>query len=373
MNIESELLAVLDNPAQIWEAMLANFPPHTRLAMTIFASCSTPITLVAWQNAISRVDPSSATRFEESLRTLDDNFIRIIRDKHQTHSATFRNPSIDDFCAGYLEKNSGLVNAVLAAAPDVEQIERLVQLATARHPDRPRERRYPNLASVVVDEPGAASDRLVSVAQSSGPLHKRVMIVGVLLDVMAVWNEQQRRSAQDATTQVHAALDAAAKAPHWPGLYAVLDTMSRARVIPAVLGPAYGDWYRTLTANARSFSQYDSLANLDIATGTPGADAAWAESFEHFAADALTKFDDIDEAQNARTYYEKVAEHLSLDMRADEWDETIEQLSDSDEEVDYDPDDWRDRGSAGSRGGRLDDLNRENGLIDGLFRNLTDE
>ena len=49
MDLTSELLAVLDNPARVWEAVVANLANEPRIALLVFATCKTPISLVEWQ------------------------------------------------------------------------------------------------------------------------------------------------------------------------------------------------------------------------------------------------------------------------------------------------------------------------------------
>src|SRR5262249_23495733 len=155
---KAELLEVLDNPARVWDAVLTNLAPEPRMSLLVLTTCTTPCSLVSWQAALARVSPDAAMRFEVSLRVLDDSFVRTFRTRGRVLMADFRNPSMDDFCAGYLDKNVGIATNVASHDPELQQIERLVQLGSAlavegSHPRRRRPQRYQNIYEALISDP----------------------------------------------------------------------------------------------------------------------------------------------------------------------------------------------------------------------------
>ena len=369
MDLKAELLNALDNPEQIWETMLGNFPDHTRLAAIVFATCSTPVLLTDWQHAVVQVNQLASTRFEDALRTLDDNFVNVRRVVAETgFEATFRNPSIDDFCAAYLERNTGIVISILRSNPSMQQLDRMIKLGTAKSIDGTQGRRYPNLAHAITARPGPTSEALVALAERREPLGQRVELAGMLLDLHAFWSPTDRANALDVTGAIVDILRIAFTENDWGALYQIVDVAERAAALPLIVGAEFDQWYESLAASAASLGHYDSLVNLDVATGRSGEDASWADGFETFADDELNSLNDLDEAQTGRDYYSKVADHLSLDPRVEDWDELVFSLSTEDDE--HRERDYRGYGQVRSR--ILDHSQHEKELIDGMFNGLVE-
>ena len=130
MDLEAELVGVLDNPARVWDAVVTNLATEPRLALLVLTTCLTPISMVGWQEAVARVSTDAALRFEASLRVLDDSFVTTTR-RLSSHYVEYRNPSMDDFCAGYLDRNVGIATTVAISRPTLYQLRRLIELGTA--------------------------------------------------------------------------------------------------------------------------------------------------------------------------------------------------------------------------------------------------
>ena len=79
MDLKAELLSVLNNPASVWDAVLTNLANEPRLSLLVFTTCKTPVSMIAWQEAVARLSSDAALRFEASLRVLDDSFVRVPR------------------------------------------------------------------------------------------------------------------------------------------------------------------------------------------------------------------------------------------------------------------------------------------------------
>lgn len=359
MDLKSELLRALNNPASVWDAILANLTNEPRLSLLVFTTCETPISLIAWQEAVARLSPDAAMRFEASLRVLDDSFVRVTKvaanRRHGAYwSVKFRNPSMDDFCAGYLDRNVGIVTNVVDCKPSLRQIARLVELGTAYAPlpevgQFPRDRQYPNIYEAIMARPALLLARLLELLpEESAAYPASAAIMKHILTVMSQAREVLHSDFQTVQARLRPLIKTMRfGAAHNGFLYAALDNPPRAKLLRRLLDQDYEDFYKSLALSAFELDHFDSLVNFDEALGSSPTDADWAREFEVLTDEWLQREMRSEEVDSAREIYNKVTEYLNRERRP-EWDEKYESAVQSerrDDEIQSDSgdDDWRDR------------------------------
>lgn len=368
MDLEKELLAALENPEAVWGAMIQAFAPETRTALLVLATHKTPIEIAVWQDAVGRVDVGASTRFEASLRVLDDLFISTRRD-HRGYLVDFRNPSMDDFCVDYIERNASIAIAIAQHAPSLQQVLRLVALGIARM-DAGGSPRYPNLARALIASPDLLLNRLA--AERGGDQTRALAAMAdVLLNAGKTALATHRMSAErlrDAILAVDFVTDAGL-------LYALLDRRPRARLVQRILGPEFDGFYDRLWRSTRVLNDFDTLANLDEALNRSGEQAAWADRFESLVDGWIGGVTEAGEANSMRETYERVIDFLDVGQaRLDDWDELIESIprdaADDEYEPPYEPERTRSSSGSSSTSELLLALRDESHLIDAMFDGL---
>lgn len=256
MDLGAKLLEALDNPASVWDAVLTNLTAEPRMGLLIFTTCSTPVTLVDWQEAVARISSDAAIRFEASLRVLDDNFVTTYklddrsRRNESRYEADYRNPFMDDFCADYLDRNVGLAISVSTKEPALHQVKRLVQLGTSYAPMRrgaslPRGRQYPNIYDALIAKPSVLLKRLMDLLPADSHTTSSFAQIAELSFMLIA----HARSVADTEMD----LVRAHLSPHLRGitfgsmnpfLSRVLSGYSTARVVREILEDDFGDFYR---------------------------------------------------------------------------------------------------------------------------------
>lgn len=254
MDLKRELLEVLDNPARVWDAVLANLATEPRMSLLVFVTCTTPITLVRWQEAVARVSADAAVRFEASLRVLDDSFVHTYKEDTSPkgdarYYANFRNPSMDDFCADYLDRNVGIAVNIAVHDPAFHQIRRLIQLGTAFAPVQPsryaRPRRHPNIYEALIAHPSVLFNRLFDIMPSDS--HMSTEQTRILTAVLTLFSQARTISDRElsvARTRILPLFrELSFNSSRDDFLFSNLDDSSRARMIQKLLGEEFDAFY----------------------------------------------------------------------------------------------------------------------------------
>ena len=392
MDLKTELLQVLDNPTQVWDAVLTNLATEPRMSLLILATCTTPITLVHWQEAVARVSAEAAVQFEASLRVLDDSFVRTFKEENKpgrdaSYRADFRNPSMDDFCAGHLDRNVGIAINVAARNPTLRQIRRLVDLGTEYAPYEsdqhyPRPRKYPNIHEALIAHPSVLFNRLLEIMPASASLaplsieqveQTEIIELNLILFSQAhTVNDKDFSVAQARMAPLIRELKFGSfMVSHL--LYRILGNRSTILVMESLLGDEFRDFYEDLWRSAGSPQNFEALVDLDEALNRSPIDVDWAEHFREQAEDWLdSDMGSSSDIDSARSIYERVFAYLDLspeDDRASEWDEKYnEAVKDEQKESEIEEDSsWRDSSSAKSSS--LTEL-KETSQINNMFSGL---
>jgi hypothetical protein len=391
VDLTSELRAVLDNPATVWDAVVTNLANEPRIALLVLTTCKTPISLVEWQEALSRVSIDAAVKFESSLRVLDDSFVKIQR-AHNIYRAEFRNPSMDDFCAGYLDRNVGIATTVASRKPALQQIGRLIELGTAQKPVDVatykgfRQRKFVNIYEALISDPSVLLERLLEIMPDDSRMSDSLSVptshVLTLLSQASHVPEKWQSAARARLSPTMLALDFNSGNDRF--IYFALVDHARARALSRLLGSSFETLYARLAASAIALSHFDTLVNIDIALERSGSDAIWASRFEEFTPEWLEEEGSSDDHYSSRETYVKVAEHLQLEdaMRIDEWDDLIAAAEESEKRAeeeagnDDEDDSWRSGSGKYSLKDLRDSLEKhaqsDTGRINAMFAMLND-
>lgn len=393
MDLNIELRRVLDNPESVYEEVVTNLATEARVTLMVLTSCKAPVDIVELQAAVARVSVEAATRFEASLRALDDAFLSLERRGTSRHAAQFRNPSIDDFCCAYLNKNAGFALTVAAKEPSFDQLRRLIELSTAPVaarrgfwaegfglPEPPPRRHsggrwmYPDLHAALVNNPtlllGKLLTRLERAATSSGGEFRDTVLA--LVDVVGAGDPDRVASPAALRSLLVPALLEIDFQNGTGLLWSLLDDRRRAQVTKWLLADRYDDFYRSLIESADELTHFDTIVNFDKAVDRSGDQAWWADRFESFNDGWLDDVGDADDAGTKRHYYEKVADHLDLGMRSalGAWEEAEAEAEAEQKRQDAakSEDDWRDAQEepVGSEGAD----HRHRASIDAMFTGL---
>jgi hypothetical protein len=130
-------VAMLDNPLRIWEHAFDNqIGEDARNILFCLASVIGTVSLdelrTAWIAMLNPAQTSAGSRvhrdrFNSALKHIDGSFIRTERSHHET-GVSFHNPSIRDYVARRLAKDTDLLLYFLSRAQCFEQIDCLVRL-----------------------------------------------------------------------------------------------------------------------------------------------------------------------------------------------------------------------------------------------------
>lgn len=390
MDLTTELLEVLNNPTRVWHAVVTNLANEPRLSLLVFATCTTPINLVGWQEAVARISAEAAVRFEAALRVLDDSFVETYREellpwgkRDPGYMVKFRNPSMDDFCAAYLDSNVGIASNIASREPALHQIRRLIELGSARATDELNEtnqyrRRYPNIYEALISNPTILLSRLFSMMPSDTLLtNRQAEIITVILTLLSQARNINDGDFSAARARIKPLLrDLGFDNSHNSFLYTNLDNAPRVRILSRLLGDQYEDFYEVLCGTAEDADHFDTLMNLDSALGRDPENVEWASHFKQRAELWLDEDMDSDTIYRTRAIYEHIFDYLQLpteesDQSAwdERFDEAVRQESDNKESEDEDEDDdsWRESSSSSN----LADL-RETRHIASMFNGLRD-
>lgn len=365
MDLEIELLRVLDSPSSVWDAMFTNLEPEPRTALLILTTCKTPVSLVDWQTAIAQVSLTASIKFEASLRVLDDNFVSISRGPRGTHSAEYRNPSMDEFCAEYLHRNVGFATKVASSEPSLRQINRLIELATARHPSQFGQWRYPDLHAVLIAQPSRLMDSLIRMLPLGKTESYRPDVATTLLLLVGAAPE----SALEILVFIRSQLLSWLKARRFQRddhfLFNTLDDGIAAKGVVRVLGDDLDEFYEQLWTSANGLDHFDTMVDFDNVLQRPGEVAEWTGQFQELTENWIENAGDDTSTQ----YYDKIAEHLDLGdfSRLQEFEEAAAQAAEDEREPDDDEDGW-----SRSPQGEAPAIDYEGREIDTLFATLAD-
>jgi hypothetical protein len=389
MDLKRELLAVLDNPVRIWDSIVQNLSNESRICLMTLATTTPPIDLIDWQRSVALVSTETAVVFEASIRSLDDNFVDIRRDRSSGKATvTFLNPSIEEFCAGVLDRNAGFATSVSTHNPSLEQIMRIIQLGTAGAPRQPT---YGNIHTTLIKDPSVLIERLFALMAETPTAGSSISdavrfsnIVTSVVKLLGGGRLEKMPNPSKVRTQLIPTLlglsfDATASL-----LFKLLDDRQSAQTLVAVLADRFTDFYEGLVESASAITHFDSLMNFDESLGRPGTDASWADKFHSLNESWLDEGGDSDTIQSNRDYYERIADHLDLDDLSGlgAWDDAVEEAGQDVPEPDDDSwqeramDEYKDRRRDAGDGGRAFDSLRqehaETSRIDALFSGLAE-
>jgi hypothetical protein len=348
--------------------------------------------LVEWQEALSRISTDAAVKFESSLRVLDDSFVKIHRTRN-VYRTEFRNPSMDDFCAGYLDRNVGIATTVASHKPALHQISRLIELGTVLKPIDVatykgfRERKFVNIYEALISDPSVLIERLFAImpddSQMSDALSAPTRHVLTLLSQANHVPEKLLSATRARLSPTMLALNFGSGNDRF--IYFALDDRARALALSRLLATSFETLYNRLAASATTPSHFDTLVNIDIALQRDGIDASWANRFEELNPEWLEQGGSSEDYASWRDSYVRVAEHLQLEdhaMRRDEWDVMISIAEEEEKRADeeaakaYDDDSWR----SGPRNTSIQEIRNslkenepaETRQIDAMFAMLND-
>jgi hypothetical protein len=325
VDLEAELLSVLNDPGRVWGGVVNNLEVGPRLLLLVFTTCKTPLSLTSWQAAVARVSTDTAVSFEAALRALDDSFVSIDKGWDGL-SAEFRNPSMDDFCAAYLNDNNGIAVQVAATGPTYLQIERLLELGTAR---RQRQLVHPNLHRALIAESDLLFNRLLDLLpDDSVASFRRWPIVQSILNLLGQQSPAAVSSLDRARSSLAAYFDGVTFSSRGYELHRLMEDRESVVGLAYLLGARMEGFCDQVWLEANSISDFESLVNLDLYMSKDGRDAAWRDRFVDLTEGWIESGLDEDELESARDYYSKVSEHLDLkDLdRIDEWEEMISEV-----------------------------------------------
>jgi hypothetical protein len=345
VDLKAQLLEALNNPARVWDAVLTNLAAEPRMTLLVFTTCMTPVSMISWQEAVARLSADSAMRFEASLRVLDDSFITVHRRDAIGRSdglyyASFRNPSMDDFCAGYLDRNVGIAVTVASHQPVLPQINRLITLGTARvpfesNPSDFRPSKYPNIHEALITRPSLLLGRLMEIMPVESNISDEQ--IEVAQSILILLSQASHVSSTDLAA-IRARMAPLFKEVEFgleydSFLYTVLDVPPRARALANLLEDDFEQLYDRLAVSAATSSHFDTLVRIDEALGRSPADASWANNFARFMPTWIHDDLTVDEVYSLRRMYERVAEYLDLDANDDEldWDELRERAEEAED------------------------------------------
>lgn len=352
MDLERELVAVLDNPKEVWEAVVNNLEPEARTLLLVFTTCSTPISMIAWQEAVARVSTEAAVSFEKSLRSLDDTFVSTNKDATGQLIADFRNPSMDDFCAAYLDNNVGMAVTVSSSGASDGQVRRLLELGTDRHTTG--NFKFANIHQALVQKPSLLLDRLLGILPTDPRdqwRHRKIIdSVAILIGNARALTDAELNRVRASLANVLGAMDFTSGSRL---LIRLMDDASAARGLHRLLGDDFSSFYDRAWHSASELMHFDSLVNFEDSVGFPGSDAPWRDLFTELSDSWLDgDYDDEADADSARDFYNKIAEHLDLqDLgRSDEWDDLVAAVADSMPAPQEEPEDdsWQSKVAPGS-------------------------
>jgi hypothetical protein len=329
MDLKNELLAVLDNPSRVWEAILNNLAEEPRVALMTFATCRTPIDIVDWQAALARVNVSSAAQFEAALRVLDDSFVTLNRSKIKGHYANFRNPSMDDFCAAHLDKNVGFALSVASKGPSLGQIQRLIELGSATTINRGNVRRktHGQIHSALITDPNLLYKALLGHLPEPGVTNVDFRdVITQMVSLIVACGDNSKFDVSEIRSAIIPGLLRVDFGWYSTALFNLLDNSANASTLIWILGNHLETFYNNLVESATLLTHFDSLVNLDLALGLSGPDVVWRDNFISQTGDWLDGIDvDLNDAATDRSYYLHIAEHLNLEdqSREQDWDDLV--------------------------------------------------
>jgi len=249
--------------------------------------------------------------------------------------ADFRNPSMDDFCATYLDRNVGIAITVASHEPTLSQIRRLIQLGSAfveqkSQGGRTRQRQYLNIYEALIADPAILMRRLLELLpKEPTPSRKFLSVVQSILTLYS----QARYIPDSVEDIVKARLAPVFREIKFDSdinyyLGTILDAFPMAQALSDVLGADFESMYSSLSASAAKLTDFDSLTNVCLALDRPAQNADWAERFMEMTPDWLDEpYADLDDLIVNRDMYSKVVEYLALDSdleRTSDWEEMIE-------------------------------------------------
>jgi hypothetical protein len=358
LNLEKELLDALNNPTGFWNGVIQRLEPASRTALLVLRTLNAPAPLPKWAAATANLDPSHAAMFEACILPLDDVFIRTSRDESVNH-VDFRNPSMLDFCAEFLEKNSAAATHIVRSNPLPEQLVNLADLALdaagAKH-------RYPNLRAQLIELDVILLSKLSSniAARCAIP---DLNLLGALVDVLGASPFEGTKEHSDAGDSFSEVLQAANFRSRGWIIYEVFQRRTRTLTAQSALGPRFANFYSTLCDSATSAGDFDTLLEIDQAID--GGHDGWGSIFE----DALDGWiDDVQTASEVR-YLEQVVNRLwdaiGTDQREVDWEEIASNVSEDD--FDDSDDDWRQHRDEGDNTGSV-----ERDEVDSMFVGLSE-
>jgi hypothetical protein len=318
VNIEEQLVQSLDKPEHLWQSMLSNFPSSTQMSILVLPSCATPVDLVAWQAAVSKVDTSASTHFEQALRTLDDMFITIKRPPLWPYStarrtAEFRNPSIEEFCVQYLNNNAGVVNTILTSSPTFVQVDRVLTLGFSRIPAT-RDYQYPNIAALLRRPGGVAASAITRFLRKRPEGFSQV--VASAIDLYLELDARTRRAEAEMVEQCRALLLRIDFSTPWH--FKIVDYPARVRMLPEIMSDELQGWYHRLVESADKIADFESLTTFESALiGSRLQIIDWRAQFEACIPADIESFTEYSDADTARQNYYQVLDYLGDDVDGD--------------------------------------------------------
>jgi hypothetical protein len=134
--LADELLAALNDPTYMWSHALKESSPDSQRLFLAMALLPQPVSADDLQIVHSAESASRVEPFIDSLRTLEDSFIKIEAAGYMSSRRwiNFRNPSLQDFAYQYLDEYSDWLDTLLSSPVYYEQIAGVYNLAMAHSP-----------------------------------------------------------------------------------------------------------------------------------------------------------------------------------------------------------------------------------------------
>lgn len=134
MSLADEMLAALNDPTYMWSHALRESSRDSQRLFLAMALLPPAVSVDDLQIAHSAEIASPTESFVDSLRTLEDSFIEISAGHRGARWVDFRNPSLQDFAYGYLNRYSDWLDTLLSSPVYYEQIVGVYSLAVRRSP-----------------------------------------------------------------------------------------------------------------------------------------------------------------------------------------------------------------------------------------------
>src|SRR5450756_196505 len=134
MPLADDLLAILNDPTHMWSHALKEASRDSQRLFLTLALFSKALTVDDLQIAYSEQNSATSESFMDSLRALEDSFVKIRAGYQGIRWVDFRNPSLQDFSHEHLNEYSDWLDTLLSTPMYYEQIIGTYKLGMSRKP-----------------------------------------------------------------------------------------------------------------------------------------------------------------------------------------------------------------------------------------------